>query len=153
MSDAAAAALESFVSRADSAEKELSSLFAELETLQKTVPALSQPVPAELDQLRSENAKLKYRLNILQKAAAKEDSSSEKRKAKAGPRKMMIPEEKNHEGKMRSVLGNLTRVFRNAITQAFPDIPEAPCPVVLSAKQGDYQFNGAMAIAGILKVF
>ena len=28
----------------------------------------------------------------------------------------------------------------------------APCPVTLSATQADYQFNGAMAIAGILKV-
>ena len=36
--------------------------------------------------------------------------------------------------------------------KAFPDVPEAPCPVTRSAKQGDYQFNGAMALAGILKV-
>ena len=36
--------------------------------------------------------------------------------------------------------------------KAFPDVPDAPCPVTRSAKQGDYQFNGAMALAGILKV-
>jgi len=29
---------------------------------------------------------------------------------------------------------------------------DVPCPVTLSTKQADYQFNGAMVISGLLKV-
>ena len=142
--------LERFASRADLAEKEVQLLFQQLSALQKTVPALSLPVPEELHKLRAENVKLKYRLHILKKATAKEAEAAPP-PATSLTKPAIIPEV-THEGKMTSVLGNLTRIFQNALTQAFPDVPEAPCPVVLSAKQGDYQFNGAMAMAGILKV-
>ncbi len=52
---------------------------------------------------------------------------------------------------MVSILSELTGLFRHAMTEAFPDLPDAPCPVTISAKSADYQFNGAMAIAGMLK--
>ena len=42
-------------------------------------------------------------------------------------------------------------LFQVAVTEAFPDVPDPPVPVTVSAKFGDYQFNGAMGIAGILK--
>jgi hypothetical protein len=46
----------------------------------------------------------------------------------------------------------LIDIFRSAVCRAFPDLgSNVPCPVTLST-QADYQFNGAMAIAGILKV-
>ena len=54
---------------------------------------------------------------------------------------------------MLSVLNSLEEIFKDAVGQAFPDLPDAPCPITLSAKFGDYQFNGAMAIAGLLKGF
>ena len=53
---------------------------------------------------------------------------------------------------MPSVVEILIDLFRDAIAQAYPDLPDPPCPVAPSAKQGDYQFNGAMPIAGLLKV-
>ena len=59
-----------------------------------------------------------------------------------------MDEDKN----MPSLVDLLTDLFKDAITKAYPDLPDAPCPVAPSAKQGDYQFNGAMPIAGLLKV-
>ena len=53
---------------------------------------------------------------------------------------------------MPSVVEILIDLFRDAIARAYPDLPDPPCPVAPSAKQGDYQFNGAMPIAGLLKV-
>ncbi len=51
-----------------------------------------------------------------------------------------------------NLLAALTGVFRSAMREAFPELPsDAPCPVTVSAKEADYQFNGAMAIAGLLK--
>ena len=45
----------------------------------------------------------------------------------------------------------LEEEFTLAIKAAFPDIPDPPCPIAISTqKNADYQFNGAMAIAGII---
>ena len=52
---------------------------------------------------------------------------------------------------MLSVLNSLEDIFKEAVSEAFPDLPDAPCPITPSSKFGDYQFNGAMAIAGLLK--
>ena len=56
-----------------------------------------------------------------------------------------------NEEKSGSLLHDLTSTFRAAVLKAYPDLPpDFPCPVTGSAKS-DYQFNGAMAINGLLK--
>ena len=55
---------------------------------------------------------------------------------------------------MLSVLNSLEDLFKEAVSEAFPDLTDAPCPITpasIKSKFGDYQFNGAMAISGILK--
>ena len=95
--------------------------------------------------------KLNYRLGILKRAVEKEESAKPRKPVnnKGNKRAMEKPD---YTGKMKSMLAMLTAEFRSALEKAFPDLPDAPCPVTRSSKQGDYQFNGAMAIAGILKV-
>ena len=74
--DAIMANLEDFVLRADKAEREVDELLKQLEVLEPQVQAAaaakengeSEEVPEELAKLRAENGKLKYRLNILQRA-------------------------------------------------------------------------------------
>jgi len=132
--------LEQYVQRANKAEKEIEDLTKTIKTLLAEKPKLeNQDVPEELEKLRVENTKLKYRLGILQRATA-EVQSKKSTKAKLDPTKNML-----------SVLNSLEEIFKDAVGQAFPDLPDAPCPITLSAKFGDYQFNGAMAIAGLLK--
>ena len=139
-------ALDGFVKRAEKAESEIEFLLKELSALESgsapSAPAASAaPESSEqLDKLRTENNKLKYRLGILQRAV-----SVEQKKSKQRP---VMDDDKN----MPSLVDLLTDLFRDAITKAYPDLPDAPCPVAPSAKQGDYQFNGAMPIAGLLKV-
>ena len=67
--------LETFVSRADAAEKEVEKLIRELESLEPKIAEAAAvrggdegEIPEELLKLRSENVKLKYRLGILQRA-------------------------------------------------------------------------------------
>lgn len=60
----------------------------------------------------------------------------------------------NNDVKMTSILNRLVDRFSAAVRAAYPDLPQnAPCQVTLSSKQSDYQFNGAMPIAGLLKVY
>ena len=121
-----------FSQKCDEAEKQIEALSKELELLKtfKDNPPLDQNVPEELSQLRSENNKLKYRLNIVKRATAKEAKNA---------------------NVMKNINNILIETFREAVSAAFPDIPDAPCPILPSAKFGDYQFNGAMAISGLLK--
>jgi arginyl-tRNA synthetase len=129
----AMADIEHLVKKADKAEKEVEQLFKELEQLQSRAKGVQedQAVPEELEKLRVENSKLNYRLGILKRATEKASKSK--------------------GNKMESVLQTLVDHFSVAVSSAFPDLPEAPVPVTQSAKQGDYQFNGAMVIAGKLK--
>ena len=63
--------LKQYVQRADQAEKEIEELTKTIKTLLAEKPKSSdQEVPEELEKLRVENAKLKYRLGILQRATA-----------------------------------------------------------------------------------
>lgn len=124
--------------RADKAEKEIEKLALDLQTLQQEKPDLSTgDVPEELEKLMVENFKLKYRLAILKRATEEHLKSSQ----------LKMDETKN----MPSVLNCLIGIFQEAVSKAFPDVPDAPCPITASTKFGDYQFNGAMAIAGVLK--
>jgi len=134
--------LKQYVQRADEAEKEIEELTKTIKTLLAEKPKVDdQEVPEELEKLRVENTKLKYRLGILQRATAEIQSKKlTKPKVKLDPTKNML-----------SVLNSLEDIFQEAVSAAFPDLPDAPCPITPSSKFGDYQFNGAMAIAGLLK--
>ena len=123
--------------RADKAEKEIEKLALELESLKKNPASGGKgnddaDVPEELLKLRQENTRLKYRLNILKKAVEKESVPC------------------NNDG-MTNISQTLVSYFTQSITSCFPDLPNPPCPILPSSKGGDYQFNGAMAIAGLLK--
>ena len=128
--------LEQYIARADAAEGEIEKLIAELEGLKNNSDGpqtnQSDDVPEELAKLRSENSRLKYRLNILKKSCSKEQSTL-------------------NSNCMTNVAQTLVNYFKEAITVAYPSLDDAPCPVVPSTKGGDYQFNGAMSIAGMLK--
>lgn len=55
---------------------------------------------------------------------------------------------------MLSIQEELSDTFAQAISTAFPDVPDAPVVIALSGtnpKFGDYQCNSAMPIAGLLK--
>jgi len=129
--------IEDLAARAGQAETEIELLVTELEGL-KNVKGVSQDntdtveIPEELSKLRSENARLKYRLNILKKSCSKEQSSE-------------------NSNCMTNIVQTLVNYFTTAITISYPSLDGAPCPVVPSSKGGDYQFNGAMTIAGLLK--
>uniref|UniRef100_A0A182R2V1 Probable arginine--tRNA ligase, cytoplasmic n=1 Tax=Anopheles funestus TaxID=62324 RepID=A0A182R2V1_ANOFN len=90
---------------------------------------------AELKNLMQENTRLKHRLEILQSAIAKESGSSES----SSP-----PSE--------SILGELQRIFSDAIRKAFSGISVAAVVTIsTSPKFGDYQCNSAMQIVQLLK--
>jgi len=129
--------LDQYSKKCDEAELIIEQLTREIDNLSKNAAAshpLEQEAPEELTKLRSENNKLKYRLNILRRAmAAAEETKT------------------NDDSVMKNINAVLASVFGRAVAAAFPDLPEAPAPVAPSAKFGDYQFNGAMAIAGLLK--
>ena len=75
-----------------------------------------EEVPEELVKLRSDNSRLRYRLNILQTAAA-------------------TAAESGQEGCMKDVRGALINMFQQAVCSAYPALPsQPPCPVVPSAK-------------------
>ena len=134
--------LEKYVQRADKAEKAIDELTKELQNLLQSQPAKSDEIPEELEKLRVENTKLKYRLGILQRATAdvKKGGKPVKPKPKFEVTKNML-----------SVLNSLEDIFADALEKSYPDVPDKPCPITVSAKFGDYQFNGAMAISGLLK--
>ena len=99
----------------------------------------------ELEALRSENTKLKYRLGILTRAT---EEAKKGNKPKMNEPSIRIDEKRF----MPNCLTILELNFKSAMRQAFPDLPEAPCPIADSkVKNADYQFNGAMAISGLLK--
>eukprot|EP00095_Tigriopus_kingsejongensis_P010442 maker-scaffold294_size218657-snap-gene-1.25 protein:Tk10442 transcript:maker-scaffold294_size218657-snap-gene-1.25-mRNA-1 annotation:"arginyl-trna synthetase" len=146
------AEVEKIVKRTQKAEEEVESLFLEFEALQKLNLAELTKVPEELEKLRGENTKLKYRLGILKRATDKEGGQKPRQTTTPNPKKKAAPTPKiNPKHHMKSILNTLIEYFEDAIARAFPDIPEPPCPVSVSTKAGDYQFNGALAIVGILK--
>lgn len=133
--------LEQFVLRADQAEKEIEALAKELSQLLHQGPTASSPGSSEeLEKLKAENTKLKYRLGILQRATLEAKKTSTKKMKAVDPKANMV-----------SVLSSLEMVFKEAVAKSYPDLPDAPCPITVSSKLGDYQFNGAMAISGLLK--
>uniref|UniRef100_A0A6Q2Y877 Arginine--tRNA ligase, cytoplasmic n=1 Tax=Esox lucius TaxID=8010 RepID=A0A6Q2Y877_ESOLU len=88
---------------------------------------------SHLDGLREENAKLKYRLNVLKRSLQEERSQCSKT--------------------MMNINQRLQEIFGEAIREAFPDLENAPLAVTPNqqAKFGDYQCNSAMAMAQMMK--
>ena len=132
--------LEQFVARAGAAEKEIEKLVAELEDLKNVsggkgdTTSNTEEVPEELVKLRSENNRLKYRLNILKKSCSKE-----------------LSQDTANPNCMTNIAQMLVNYFTQAVSSCYPSLDGAPCPVLPSTKGGDYQYNGAMTIAGLLK--
>jgi arginyl-tRNA synthetase len=130
--------IDQFVVRAEAAESEIEKLVAELEGLKNVTNVAgakaenTEEVPEELSKLRSENTRLKYRLNILKKSCSKEQAVA-------------------NSNCMTNIAQTLVTYFTEAIIASYPALAGAPCPILPSTKGGDYQFNGAMTIAGLLK--
>uniref|UniRef100_A0ACB8EJM1 Uncharacterized protein n=1 Tax=Sphaerodactylus townsendi TaxID=933632 RepID=A0ACB8EJM1_9SAUR len=112
-------------------EKEIKFLTAEIDHLKNTEGLGVSPI---LEGLREENAKLKYRLNILQKSLQEERN-------KGKPSKGMI-----------NINSHLQDIFGMAIKTAYPELENPPLLVTPSQqpKFGDYQCNSAMSITQIL---
>ncbi|KAJ7401542.1 Arginine--tRNA ligase, cytoplasmic [Pitangus sulphuratus] len=110
-------------------ENEIKLLTAEIERL-KNSGCLG--VSPSLEGLRDENAKLKYRLNFLQKSLQEERSKTAK--------------------SMININSCLQEIFGAAIQAAYPELENPPLVVTPSQqpKFGDYQCNSAMAISQIL---
>ncbi|XP_053321328.1 arginine--tRNA ligase, cytoplasmic [Spea bombifrons] len=111
-------------------ETEIKSLVAEIEALKNGEFVGETP---SLEGLREENAKLKYRLNILCKS---------------------LQEEKNKSCKsMININVQLQEIFGKAIRTAYPELENPPLAVTPSQqpKFGDYQCNSAMAMTQMLK--
>ena len=141
----ASGTVKDFVRRAEKAEKEIEDLLSELSNLEKcwNGDVANSEVPEDLEKLQLENKKLQYRLAILQRATEMSSASKKAKPSASIDDALSMP----------SIAQLLIDFFRSAICKAYPDLGmTAPCPVTLSATQADYQFNGAMAIAGILKV-
>ncbi|MBN3320595.1 KIBRA protein, partial [Atractosteus spatula] len=109
-------------------QKAAGSLSAEIEQLQNPE---SLAVSPHLEELREENAKLKYRLNILKRSLQEEQ--------RTGGRNMI------------NINQQLQELFGGAIRAAYPDLENPPLAVTPSQqpKFGDYQCNSAMGMAQV----
>ncbi|KAM3600813.1 uncharacterized protein V6R79_002869 [Siganus canaliculatus] len=118
-----------YTARLQQQEQEIQSLTAEIQSLknQQDVKASSR-----LEQLREENAKLKYRLNILKRGLQGAPDCSQA---------------------MMNINQWLQEIFGEAIRASFPELDNPPLVVAPSqqAKFGDYQCNSAMGMAQMLK--
>ncbi|XP_070790223.1 arginine--tRNA ligase, cytoplasmic [Pituophis catenifer annectens] len=120
-----------WVERLQRQEREIKFLTAEIDHLKNYGWLGASPT---LEELREENAKLKYRLNILQK------SLQEERRR-----------EKSFKG-MININHRIQEIFKAAIKAAYPDLENPPLAVTPSQQSrfGDYQCNSAMSISQIL---
>ncbi|XP_072230632.1 arginine--tRNA ligase, cytoplasmic isoform X2 [Leuresthes tenuis] len=119
-----------YTARLQQQEREIRSLSAEIESLKK--PQNLNPSP-RLGELQEENAKLKYRLNVLKRS---------------------LQEDKTHCSKaMININQRLQEIFGEAIRSSCPELDNPPLAVTPNqqAKFGDYQCNSAMAMAQMLK--
>uniref|UniRef100_A0A7N8YQX8 Arginine--tRNA ligase, cytoplasmic n=1 Tax=Mastacembelus armatus TaxID=205130 RepID=A0A7N8YQX8_9TELE len=108
--------------------QEIQRLSAEVQSLKN--PQSLSPSP-RLEELREENARLKYRLNILKRS---------------------LEEERTHCTKsMMNINQRLQEIFGEAIRASCPDLDNPPLAVTPNQqpKFGDYQCNSAMAMAQV----
>lgn len=112
-------------------EREIRSLSAEIDSLKNPQNLSSSP---HLDELREENTKLKYRLNVLKRTLQDERTRCTK--------------------SMTNINQQLQQIFGEAIRASCPELDAPPLAVTPNQqpKFGDYQCNSAMAMAQMLKV-
>ncbi|PFX13275.1 Arginine--tRNA ligase, cytoplasmic [Stylophora pistillata] len=129
--------VEEYSKRAKTAEDEITSLKRKIEALQNCVVSENESSESasdpELEKFFTENSKLKYQVETLKRSIEEEKANSKKI--------------------MTNCQFTLNEMFKKAIAQTFPDLPDAPVMVQASQgeKFGDYQCNSAMAINQILK--
>ncbi|XP_022192695.2 arginine--tRNA ligase, cytoplasmic isoform X2 [Nilaparvata lugens] len=150
--------LESLKRRTAASEDKLQRIIETFNKLKQGYENLNSEddVPPELVDLALKNAKLKYQLNILNRAIEEE----KKKLSSAGGKSVTATAPVGKTGSApesvmeeTSVRARLAALFATAIARAFSDVPDAPVLLELSKydKFGDYQFNSAMAISQILK--
>uniref|UniRef100_A0A8C9WDT1 Arginine--tRNA ligase, cytoplasmic n=1 Tax=Scleropages formosus TaxID=113540 RepID=A0A8C9WDT1_SCLFO len=107
-------------------EREIKSLSEEIEKLKNPE---NLGISSQLAELREENARLKYRLNILKRQSNQFNKN------------------------MLNINQHLQKLFGDAIRMAFPDLQNPPLSVAPSqqGRFGDYQCNSAMAMAQMMK--
>ncbi|XP_026541098.1 arginine--tRNA ligase, cytoplasmic [Notechis scutatus] len=120
-----------WVERLQRQEREIKFLTAEIDHLKNYGCLGASPT---LEELREENAKLKYRLNILQKSLQEERHR-----------------EKSFKG-MININHRIQEIFKAAIKAAYPDLENPPLAVTPSQQSrfGDYQCNSAMSISQVI---
>uniref|UniRef100_A0A3Q3WZP7 Arginine--tRNA ligase, cytoplasmic n=1 Tax=Mola mola TaxID=94237 RepID=A0A3Q3WZP7_MOLML len=111
-------------------EKQIQSLSAEISSLKASQNPDSSP---QLNELLEENARLKYRINIL--------------------KKNMQEERARRSQSMMNINQRLQEIFGPAIRASFPDLEDPPLALAPNQqpKFGDYQCNSAMTMAQMLK--
>lgn len=120
-----------YTSRLQRQEKDIKLLQVEIERLKN--PQELNFSSSHLEDLKEENSRLKYRLNILKKS---------------------LQEEMSKNGKtMLNINQRLQQVFGEAISTAYPYLENPPLAVTPNqqAKFGDYQCNSAMAMSQMMK--
>lgn len=110
----------------------------EIKLLQDEIERLRDPqelnfTSSQLDELREENSRLKYRLDILKRSLQEEMRQNDKA--------------------MLNVNQRLQQIFGEAINTTYPGLENPPLTVTPNqqAKFGDYQCNSAMAMAQMMK--
>uniref|UniRef100_A0A0N4ZVB6 Probable arginine--tRNA ligase, cytoplasmic n=1 Tax=Parastrongyloides trichosuri TaxID=131310 RepID=A0A0N4ZVB6_PARTI len=102
--------------------------------------------------------KLKYRINILKRSIENQKIENNK-KVKNGEKEFIAPQKsgknKNYVKVINygdSIVGPLKELFSLALKKAYPDFDEKVILVETNnPKHGDYQFNNALKICGLLK--
>ncbi|XP_051533691.1 arginine--tRNA ligase, cytoplasmic-like [Myxocyprinus asiaticus] len=120
-----------YTSRCQHQEREIKLLQDEIERLKD--PQELNFSSSQLDELREENSRLKYRLKILKTSLQEEMCQNSKT--------------------MMNINQRLQQIFGDAIGTAFPDLENPPLAVTPNqqAKFGDYQCNSAMAMSQMMK--
>ncbi|XP_034033749.1 arginine--tRNA ligase, cytoplasmic [Thalassophryne amazonica] len=119
-----------YTARLQQQEQEIRCLSEEIDFLRNP----QKPSPSQhLEELREENTRLKYRLNILKRSLQEDSSCCTK--------------------SIMNINKRLQEIFYTAIQASCPELENPPLVVTPSqqAKFGDYQCNSAMSIAQMLK--
>ncbi len=115
-----------------------------------TLPASSEAddLDARIEAAAKENAKLRYRLNIMKRALERSGGDG-------APAKKVDPSSFDYESRpdaMDNIIRWLEAVFSRAVFESFPALPghvRAAIMPAAKAQFGDYQFNSAMSIAKV----
>lgn len=130
-------AVERLIKVTERQSRETNALLLEMESLEKQLKNGSDDgsTDSEANQLASQNAKLQYRINILNESIAREES-------KIG----------RNATRMLSIVSCLENIFLVAVGKTYPELNNITVNVVPSQNEkfGDYQFNNAMQFSKLL---